>query len=85
MNKRTRAGLLPTPSFAGMGLSAQAQLFLAFIPIPSTIIVIPSTIIVIPSEARNLVVWTTERIEKQIVPSLRSGQAQDDNLVFCAE
>ena len=37
MNKRTRAGLLPTPSFAGMGLSAQAknQLFLAFIPILS--------------------------------------------------
>ena len=44
MNKRTRAGLLPTPSFAGMGLSAQAknQLFLAFIPIPS--------------KARNLIV-----------------------------
>ena len=34
MNKRTRAGLLPTPSFAGMSLSAQAknQHFLAFIP-----------------------------------------------------
>ncbi len=37
MNKRTRVGLLPTPIFAGMGLSAQAknQLFLAFIPILS--------------------------------------------------
>ena len=33
----------------------------------NSIIVIPSTIIVIPSEARNLVVWTTERIEKQIL------------------
>ena len=44
MNKRTRAGLLPKPSFAGMSLAAQAknQLFLAIIPIPST--------------ARNLVV-----------------------------
>ena len=25
MNKRTRVGLLPTPIFAGMGLSAQAK------------------------------------------------------------
>ena len=33
----------------------------------NSIIVIPSTIIVIPSEARDLVVWTTERIEKQIL------------------
>ena len=34
MNKRTRAGLLPKPSFAGMSLAAQAknQLFLAIIP-----------------------------------------------------
>ena len=37
MNKRPRASLLPTPSFAGLGLSAQEknQLFLAFIPITS--------------------------------------------------
>ena len=44
MNKRPRASLLLTPAFAGRGLSAQEknQLFLAFIPIPST--------------ARNLVV-----------------------------
>ena len=44
MNKRPRVSLLLTPTFAGMGLSAQEknQLFLAFIPIPS--------------EARNLIV-----------------------------
>ena len=42
MNKRTRVGLLPTPIFAGMGLSAQAknQLFLAFIPIASAALVL---------------------------------------------
>ena len=35
MNKRPRVSLLLTPTFAGMGLSAQEknQLFLAFIPI----------------------------------------------------
>ena len=37
MNKRPRASLLLTPTYAGMGLSAQekTQHFLAFIPIPS--------------------------------------------------
>ena len=37
MNKRPRVSLLLTPTFAGMGLSAQEknQLFLAFIPILS--------------------------------------------------
>ena len=37
MNKRPCAGLLPAPTFADMGLSAQEknQHFLAFIPIPS--------------------------------------------------
>ncbi len=59
MNKRTRAGLLPTPIFAGMGLSAQAknQLFLAFIPIPS--------------EERNLSL--NYRAPGKADPSLRSG------------
>ena len=42
MNKRPRVSLLLTPTFAGMGLSAQEknQLFLAFIPIPSVALVL---------------------------------------------